>query len=78
MVAIRTRLSTTMGAALLLFSSPRDKVFAAFPSRRLSTMALSVESGVKSAPSVVVTGLAGIRPGNWRRQIREPLWSVSR
>jgi hypothetical protein len=43
------------------------------PSRRLSTMAVSVEKGVNNAPSMAVTGREEILPGSCWRQIRAPL-----
>src|SRR5207302_8610352 len=61
------------GAALLLFSAPSANAFAGLPSRRFSTIALSLESGVNRAPSEAVTGCEEIRPGSRRRQISEPL-----
>src|SRR2546425_8653885 len=72
-VVISTKSFAATGAALLLFSSPSAKAFAGFPSRRFSTIALSLERGVKSAPSDAVTGCEEIRPGSRRRQISEPL-----
>ena len=73
-----TRSLTAIGAALLLFSSPIESVLTGLPSRRPRTIALSVESGVKSAPSGAVIGRADIRPGSSRRQIKEPRFADSR
>ena len=62
---VRTTTSlAAIGAALLLFSSPIDIVFTGFPFFRLSTIALSVESGVNKAPSAAVSGRAATLPGS--------------
>src|SRR5438034_10617472 len=72
-VVISTKSFAATGAALLLFSSPSANALAGLPSRTFNTIALSLESGVKSAPYGAVTGCEAIRPGSRRRQISEPL-----
>src|SRR5687767_12167081 len=77
-VVRKTISCTTTGAALLLFSGPICSLFTGFPSFKLRTIALSVDRGVKSAPSAAVTGRAGTRPGNNWRQRTEPCLNESR
>src|SRR5688572_27319703 len=69
-VVKRTASPTAIGEAVVLISSPVGRVLIWRPSRRPSTTAAALESGVKSAPSSAVSGCADILPGSCLFQIR--------